>query len=81
MTCTQVRVDLGPQEEVECQHCLWDELAPDVWGKVCVCAIQDGDEVCFKGLGCSFCQVSSVHVCVDQLAVKVPRFDACDEIM
>ena len=71
MTCTWFGVDSGLPEEVECQHCLWDELAPDVWEEVCVCAIQDGDEVCFEGLHCSFCQVLTMHVCVDQLAVKI----------
>ena len=76
MMCTWFGVDSGPSQEIECQCCLWDELAPDVWGKVCVCAIQDGDEVCFKGLDCSFCWVPSVHACVDQLAVKIFGSDA-----
>ena len=56
-----------------------DELAPDVWGKVCVCAIQDGDEVGFEGLHCSFCWVPSVHAGVDQLTVKVLGSDTGNE--
>ena len=47
-----------------------------MWWKVSVCAIQDGDEVCFEDLHCSFCQVPLVHVCVDQLAVKILGPDA-----
>ena len=42
-----------------------------MWGPVCVCAIQDGDEVGFECLNCSFSQVLSVHVGVDQLVVKI----------
>ena len=42
-----------------------------MWWPIGVCAIEDGDEVGFEGLCCSFCWVSLMHACVDQLAVKV----------
>ena len=50
-----------------------------MWRPVSVCAIEDGDEVSLECLNCSFCWVSLMHVGVDQLAVKVLCFDACNE--
>ena len=42
-----------------------------MWWPIGVCAIQDGDEVGFECLNCSFSWVPLVHVGVDQLVVKV----------
>ena len=60
---------------------MWDEMAPCVWGPVSISAIEDGDEVGFECLYGSFCKVPSVHVGVDQLAVKVLGFDTGDEVV
>ena len=62
VTGREFGVDSGSAKEIESKHCLWDEVAPCVWGPVGVCAIEDGDEVCLECLNCSFSQVSSVHV-------------------
>ena len=55
IACRELGVDLGPSLEIESEDSLWDELAPSVWWPACVCAIEDGDEVGFERLNCSFC--------------------------
>ena len=60
---------------------MWDELAPSVWWQSSVCAIQNRDEVGFESLNCLFSWVSTVHTCVDKLAVKVLCFDACNQVI
>ena len=52
-----------------------------MWWPIGVCAVEDGDEVSFECLDCSLCKVSSVHVCVDWLVVKVLRFDAGNQVI
>ena len=52
-----------------------------MWWPIGVCAIEDGDEVCFECLNGSFSQVLTVHACVDTLAVKVLRFDICNQVI
>ena len=79
--CTQFGVDPGPSKQIKSEDCLWDEMAPCVWGPVSISAIEDGDEVGFECLDCSFCQVSLMHAGVDQFAVKFLRFDACHEVV
>ena len=50
-----------------------------MWWPACVCAVEDGDEVSFECLDCSFCKVPSMHAGVDKLVVKVLCFDACNQ--
>ena len=70
MTGREFGVDSGPSQEIESEDSLWDEVAPCVWGPGSVSAIEDGDEVCFECLHCSFSWVPSVHAGVDWLAFK-----------
>ena len=79
MTGREFGFDLGASEQVDCQCCLWNELAPGVQRPIGIRAIQDGNEVGFESLHCSFGQVSSMHAGVDQLAVKVLGSDTGDE--
>ena len=81
VTGREFGVDSGPSKEIESECCLWDEVAPCVWGPVSVSATEDGDEVCLECLNCSFSWVSSVHAGVCWLVFKVLCFDACDEII
>ena len=81
VACRQLGVDLGPSEEIECEHCLWDELVPSVWWPACVCAVEDGDQVDFECLNCLFSQVPSVRAGVNWLTAKLLCFDACNEIV
>ena len=71
VTGRELGVDAGSLKTVECQHSLWDEVAPSLWWPVSVCAIEDGDEVGFECLHCSFCWIPSMHVGVDKLVVKI----------
>ena len=68
-------VDSGPSQEVESKYCLWDEVAPCVWGPVGVCAIEDGNEVGFEVLNCFLCWVISVVTWGCKLVFQLFFFD------